>query len=64
MYGSFPKPWRRLGIMMRSKSLLAAINASTTSSVLYGGTLLSSVPCASNSFPLRFSASSWLAWLS
>ena len=50
--------------MSRSKSLFALISASTTSSVLFGGTLLSIVPCASSSLPFRFFAKFWLAWLS
>ena len=54
----------RFGSISRSKSLFALISSLTTSSVLYGGTLESIVPWASSSLPLRFLATSWLAWLS
>ena len=47
-----------MGTPWRSKSLFALISASTTSSVFAGGTLLSIVPCASSSLPLRFFARS------
>ena len=55
---------RGSGSRIRSKSLFALISSFTTSSVLYGGTLLSIVPCASSSLPFSWCATSWLAWLS
>ena len=39
--------------MIRSNSLFAFVSASATSSVLYGGTLLSIVPWISSRCPLR-----------
>ena len=62
--GLIPVPWPRLGRRMRSKSLFAAMSASTTTMVLLGGTLESMEPWTRSSLPFRFPATNWLAWLS